>query len=361
MTCPCGSFEEYGLEVNSPRARDLYRKAGAIVDDETEIVRLGRDIVASAIASAPSTFTLTPANPERALSIGGPVVNFGMVSGPPNVHDCINGRRPGNFADYCNLIRLGQHFNIIHCFGNQTLAPIDLPANTRHLDTYLANIELSDKVFSAVSIGSGRTRDAVEMLAIARGLSLEDMVASPSTFTNINVNSPRKLDTEMADGAMQMASLGQGTVVTPFTLMGAMTPVSLAGALAQQNAEALFAITLTQLVRPGAPVIYGAFTSNVDLRSGAPAFGTPENGKANVMGGQLARHYGLPYRTSACNASNCVDAPGRLRNGNGPVGRRSWPREPDLSCSRMAGRRAGGFIRKGDRRCGNPAIDGPNS
>lgn len=301
-------LEDHGIEVVSDRARDLYRKAGGIVDDETHIVRIGREAVMETIAKAPESFTLTPRNPARAIEIGGNTINFGLVSGPPNVHDCVAGRRPGNFEDYETLIKLGQHFNIVHFFGNQAVAPTDMPANSRHLDTYRVNLTLSDKVFSAVSIGSGRTRDAVEMIAIARGKSLADLVDKPATFTNINVNSPRKLDTEMADGAMQMAALGQATIVTPFTLMGAMTPVTLAAALAQQNAEALFGIMLTQLVRPGAPVIYGAFTSNVDLRSGAPAFGTPENGKANVISGQLARWYRLPYRTSACNASNCVDA-----------------------------------------------------
>ena len=125
---------------------------------------------------------------------------------------------------------------------------------------------------------------------------------------NINVNSPRKLDEEMANGAMELARWNQATVVTPFTLMGAMTPVTMGAALVQQNAEALLGITLVQLTRPGAPVVYGGFTSNVDMRSGAPTFGTPENAKANLAGGQLARRYGLPYRTSACNASNTVDA-----------------------------------------------------
>jgi len=127
-------------------------------------------------------------------------------------------------------------------------------------------------------------------------------------MTNININSPRKLDDAMAYGAMQMALFGQPVTVTPFTLMGAMTPTTMAGALAQQNAEALLGIALLQFTRPGTPVVYGGFTSNVDMRSGSPAFGTPENSLANIAGGQLARHYKLPYRTSACNASNAVDA-----------------------------------------------------
>jgi trimethylamine--corrinoid protein Co-methyltransferase len=146
------------------------------------------------------------------------------------------------------------------------------------------------------------------MVAISRGLSMEQMKSNPSVMTNINVNSPRKLDDSMAYGAMQMALFGQPVTVTPFTLMGAMTPTTMAGALAQQNAEALVGIALLQLTNPGTPVVYGGFTSNVDMRSGSPAFGTPENALANIAGGQLARKYKLPYRSSACNASNAVDA-----------------------------------------------------
>jgi trimethylamine--corrinoid protein Co-methyltransferase len=148
------------------------------------------------------------------------------------------------------------------------------------------------------------------MMAIARGHTLEQMAAEPGVITIISVNSPRRFDDAMADGLIAMAQHGQPVVITPFTLMGAMAPVTLAAALAQQNAEALFGMVLAQAVRPGAPVMYGAFTSNVDLRSGAPAFGTPENAKANVASGQLARYYGLPYRTSNASASNVADAQG---------------------------------------------------
>jgi trimethylamine--corrinoid protein Co-methyltransferase len=175
------------------------------------------------------------------------------------------------------------------------------------LDTYFANLALSDLTFHCTSIGRGRAMDGIRMMAISRGISLEEMARDPGVITIISVNSPRLLDDAMGDGLIAMAEHGQPVTITPFTLMGAMTPVSLPAALAQQNAEALFGVVLTQLVRPGAPVMYGAFTSNVDMRSGAPAFGTPENTKANVIAGQLARRYGLPYRTSNANASNAVD------------------------------------------------------
>jgi len=300
-------LEEQGIEVLGDIALNTLRNGGAEIDDNG-IVRMDRAMVMETIATAPDTFSVTPRNAENTLEVGSNVINFGMVSGPPNVHDTINGRRMGNIKDFENLIRFGQFFNVISFFGNQATAPTDLPVNTRHLDTLMASIELSDKAFFSTGIGAGRSLDAANMCAIARGLTLEQLAKSPSAMTNININSPRKLDDSMAYGAMQLAALGQPVAVTPFTLMGAMTPATLAGALVQQNAEALLGIALLQLTRPGTPTIYGGFTSNVDMRSGSPAFGTPENSLANLAGGQLARHYRLPHRTSACNASTAVDA-----------------------------------------------------
>ena len=299
-------LEEQGIEVMGELALNLFRRAGATVSAEG-VVRMDRDLVMQTIATAPESFTLTPRNPENTLHCGGNIINFGLVSGPPNVHDTVNGRRAGNIADYERLIKLGQYFNVLTFFGNQALAPTDLPANTRHLDTTAINLTVSDKAFLATGIGAGRVKDAVELCAIAKGLKLSDMMDHPTVMTNININSPRKLDDAMAYGAMQMALLGQAVTVTPFTLMGAMTPVTMAAALAQQNAEALLGLSLVQLTRPGAPMVYGGFTSNVDLRSGSPAFGTPENSLANMAGAQFARLYKLPFRTSACNASNTVD------------------------------------------------------
>ena len=299
--------EEEGIEVLGDMALDLFRRAGASVDAQG-VVRMDRALLLETVARAPEQFEVTQRNPENTILIGGNVINFGLVSGTPNVHDNINGRRAGNFEDYKKLISFGQYFNVLTFFGNQATAPTDMPANSRHLDTTFVNLTLSDKPFFATGIGGGRARDAIEMSAIARGLSLEEVKTRPSVMTNINVNSPRKLDDAMAYGAMQLAMFGQPVTVTPFTLMGAMTPSTMAGALAQQNAEALVGIALLQLTNPGTPVVYGGFTSNVDMRSGSPAFGTPENALANIAGGQLARRYRLPYRSSACNASNAVDA-----------------------------------------------------
>ncbi len=300
-------LSELGIRVMGDRVIDLFEAAGARVDRETREVRIDAELVDRALSTTPQSFTLTGPNRQKALNIGGCDLTFGLVAGPPSVHDCVRGRRPGNLEDYENLIRLAHYFNAIHLIGNQVTAPQELPANTRHLDTYRANLTLSDLSFHCTAIGRGRALDGINMMAIARGLRPEEMAGDPGVITIISVNSPRLFDTEMGEGLIAMAEMGQPVTITPFTLMGAMTPVTLPAALAQQNAEALFGVVLTQLVNPGAPVMYGAFTSNVDMRSGAPAFGTPENTKANLIAGQLARRYRLPYRSSNANASNVVD------------------------------------------------------
>jgi trimethylamine--corrinoid protein Co-methyltransferase len=308
-------LEELGIELMSPRALALFEASGADVDHSTMTVRVDRGMVEAALATAPSRFRLAARNPERDLEIGGAYQVYTLVAGPPNVHDRERGRRAGNYADYCDFVRLAHAFNAIHMIGNQVCAPMELSANSRHLDTYLANLCYSDRAFHLTAIGRGRVMDGVHMTALGHGLTLDQMRTHPAVMTIISVNSPRRFDAAMADGLMAMAEYGQPVTVTPFTLMGAMCPVTLPAALAQQNAEALFGIILAQLVNPGVPVLYGAFTSNVDMRSGAPAFGTPENTQANVASGQLARRYGLPYRTSNSNASNAVDAQAAYETG----------------------------------------------
>lgn len=301
-------LEELGIEFMSAAALDLLARSGARVERASGVVRFDRGLIAELVAKAPAEVTLTPRNPARRITLGGNHVAFASVGGPPNVHDFERGRRAGNYADYCDLLRLTQSLNIIHCVGNQPVAPIDLPAESRHLDCYLANVTYTDRIFLCSAIGAERALDGMEIAAIACGATHDEIARSPVVMSNINVNSPRRVDGPMAEGLMALARHGQVVVVTPFTLMGAMAPVTLAAALAQQNAEALAGIALTQMVRPGTPVIYGGFTSNVDMRSGAPAFGTPENTKATLAGGQLARRYGLPYRSSNASASNVVDA-----------------------------------------------------
>ena len=233
---------------------------------------------------------------------------FGPVSSPPNCSDMDRGRRSGNQSDYRNFLRLVQYFNCMHYIGGYPVEPTDIHPSVRHLECIRDLITLTDKPFHAYSLGKERNTDGIEMARIARGISREQLEREPSLYTIINTNSPLKLDVPMMEGIIQMASAGQVVIVTPFTLAGAMAPVTVAGALVEQNAEALVGLAFAQMVRKGAPVVYGGFTSNVDMKSGAPAFGTPEYMKAQMVGGQLARRYGILYRTSNTCAANTVDA-----------------------------------------------------
>ncbi len=289
-------------------ALDLLTSGGAEVEAGTNRVRFDPDMVIETVAAAPAVFDLHARNPEHDITMGAGYVNFGTVGSPPNVSDADGGRRVGNFADYSNLLRLSQVFNIVHFISGYPVEPIDLPPSTRHLDALAACVTLTDKVFHAYSLGRQRILDGLEIVRIARGITMEQLRTEPSLLTVVNTSSPLRLDGPMIEGLIEMARMGQAVVATPFTLSGAMAPASLAGALAQQNAEALATITLTQLAQPGAPVVYGGFTSNVDMKSGAPAFGTPEYARTALAGGQLARRYGLPYRSSNATAANAVDA-----------------------------------------------------
>ncbi len=188
------------------------------------------------------------------------------------------------------------------------MEPIDWHPSIRHLEGTRDLIQLTDKPLRGYATEKHRLLDALEMVRIGRGVDQAQFERETSVMTTVNINSPLVLDTVMAEGIIEMARLNQLTIITPFTLAGAMAPITLAGALAQQNAEALAGYVLSQAVKPGAPVMYGGFTSNVDMKSGSPAFGTPEYMKTAVAGGQLARRYGLPYRSSNVCAANAVDA-----------------------------------------------------
>jgi trimethylamine--corrinoid protein Co-methyltransferase len=260
------------------------------------------------IASVPSEVTLHARNPEHNVQFGGNNLIFAQMASAPNCSDVDRGRRPGNHQDFRNLVKLGQMHNILHVTGGYPVEPVDIHPSIRHLECLRDFATLTDKVFHCYSLGKERNVDGMEIARIARGVSMEQFVQEPSVLTIINTNSPLKLDIPMMEGIIQMSSHGQLVVVTPFTLAGAMAPVTVAGALVQQNAEALAAIAFSQMVRKGAPVGYGGFTSNVDMKSGAPAFGTPEYMKAQLVGGQLARRYNIPYRTSNVCAANTVDA-----------------------------------------------------
>lgn len=301
-------LEQIGIRFLNETALDYLQKAGCDIDRSDMNVKMDRHWVMEMIGHAPSSFTVTPRNPDRQIIIGDGYFHFGQVSSPPNILDSETGRRMGTRADFCNFLHLSQAFNCIHAIAGYPVEPMDLHASVRHLYATLDMLVYSDKVIHGYSLGKERIEDVMEMTRIAAGLSHAEFDASPHMFTNINSSSPLKHDYPMLDGAMRLARRNQPVVITPFTLSGAMAPVTIVGAVVQQNAEALAAIALLQFINKGTPVVYGAFTSNVDMKSGAPAFGTPENSRANMAGGQLARLYNIPYRTSACSASNAVDA-----------------------------------------------------
>ncbi|SMX22551.1 trimethylamine methyltransferase family protein [Boseongicola aestuarii] len=298
-------LEEIGIDFLNEEALALLKEIGARVNGSN--VRMDREWVMEMVAKAPSEFTITPRNPDRQITIGGRTMVFGNVSSPPNYFDLETGKVPGTRKQCQDLLKLTQYFNCIHFAGGYPVEPVDVHARDRHLDVLFDKLTLSDKVMHAYSLGRERVEDVVEMVKIAGGLSEEDFCARPHMYTNINSTSPLKHDHPMIDGCLRLVRRGQAVIVTPFTLAGAMAPVTMAGAVAQSIAEALAAIALFQWVKPGCPCVLGTFTSNVDMKSGAPAFGTPEYMRATQMTGQMARFYGLPLRSSGSCAANVPD------------------------------------------------------
>lgn len=295
-----------GMRVLNARAIDYYRQAGARIDGN--MVYLDPGLVTDRLSTVPRTFTIAARNRAKDLRFGGNDMVFSSVGGPAYVMDIDRGRRDGTHADMQDFLRLCQSLNVIQQESGGPLEPMDLPASTRHLDLYLSQATLLDKSWNLNALGTTRTMDGIHMAAIMMGWTLDDLARQPTMMGVINTNSPRQLDDPMSQGLIALAEHGQVAIVTPFTLAGAMAPVSLAGALVLQHAEAMFGIVLTQIVRPGVPAMYGGFTSNVDMKTGAPAFGTPEYTKAAQASGQLARHIGVPFRSSNVTAANALDS-----------------------------------------------------
>jgi trimethylamine--corrinoid protein Co-methyltransferase len=283
------------------------REGGAIVDEATQMVRLERALVEKALATVPAEAAIVSRNPQRNCRVGGAHVVFAPVAGPPSVSDLERGKRTGSIADFQDFVRLSQAFDVIHVLGQMT-EPQDVPVDVRHLATSHAQLTLGDKAPYFYCRGDGQLEDSFEMLRIVHGIDQATFEAAPRCYSICNTNSPLQLDVPMTEGIIKFAMHGQLMIVTPFTLAGAMAPVTIPGALTLAHAEALFGITLTQLVRAGSPVMYGSFTSNVDMKSGSPAFGTPEYAKAAFGAGQLARHINVPWRCSSATASNAPDA-----------------------------------------------------
>lgn len=290
-------LERQGMRVLSARGRAVLAAGGGAVDEASQMVRLERGLVTKALASIPAEAPLIARNPARTCRVGGRHVVFAPVAGPPSASDLQRGKRTATLEDYHDFVRLSQAFDVIHVLG-QMVEPQDTPISERHLLTTLAQLTLGDKVPYFYCRGTAQLEDCFAMLRIAHGIDEAAFRSAPHCYSICNTNSPLQLDVPMTDGIIDFAINGQLMIVTPFTLAGAMAPITIAGALTLAHAEALFGITLTQIVRPGAPVMYGSFTSNVDMKSGSPAFGTPEYAKAAFGAGQLARRIGAPWRCS---------------------------------------------------------------
>ncbi|MCE8539783.1 trimethylamine methyltransferase family protein [Ruegeria pomeroyi] len=298
-------LEDLGIMVLHPGARDLYRQGGARIDGE--MVYMGRDMVEAALVSAPKSIRMRGAVPDRDVVLELGRMAFQPGAGCPHATDLTRGRRPGSLADFRELVQITQSFDVLHMVPPLVEAQ-DVPMHLRHMAMTEVELTQSDKVPFLYSRGTPQVMDGFEMIRDFRGLSDAEFRSEPWSYTIINTNSPRTLDLPMAQGLIDFARHGQLAIVTPFTLMGAMAPVTVAGAMTLSHAEALAAITLSQLAQPGAPVCYGTFTSNVDMKSGAPAFGTPEHFTASLVAGQLARRIGLPWRCAGGSAANINDA-----------------------------------------------------
>lgn len=300
-------LETQGMRFLEASSRKQLAAAGADVDEDSMMVRFDRNLVLEKLALAPQEFGLRARNPAHNLHVGGNHIIFSSVGGPAFVSDLDKGRRPGTYAEMCDYLRLVQSLNIVHQEGGGAFEAMDLPGESRHLDLYLAQIRLTDKNCQSYALGGQRSKDSIEMACIALETDRAGLLESPALLGIINTNSPMQLDIPMTEAVQELAGAGQVCCITPFTLAGSMSPATLAGTLVQQTAEVLAVVTYSQIVRPGAPVMYGSFASNVDMRSGAPALGTPEYTKAAQASGQLARRLRLPFRSSNTTVSNCVD------------------------------------------------------
>ncbi|MFN8443149.1 MAG: trimethylamine methyltransferase family protein [Caldilineaceae bacterium] len=299
-------LEQIGIDFLDAEALSLWKGAGARVDFARQHVWIKRSLIRELIASAPPTFPWRARNPLHDLTIGGNAINFGPCGGMVFAHDLERGRRPGTLADLHDFYKLGQMCKWLHFGSWEQVAPSDVNINLRHLHRLYAALTLSDKPVMEAAHGRIITGDCIEMARIAFGGNLPD---APVIGDVINATSPLRYDQRMLGGLITLARHGQVAVITPFILAGAMSPITMASALAQQHAEALAGIALTQLVRPGAPVVYGGFTINTHMKSGAPSFGTPEGAWAAFASTQLARRYHLPYRgNGGLTMANGVDA-----------------------------------------------------
>jgi trimethylamine--corrinoid protein Co-methyltransferase len=296
---------EIGVQFAKPEAVELFRKAGQRTDGE--VVYLDPDFVLEQVGLAPREFDVQARNPANTVHIGGDDMVFGAVYGSPFVRDG-DVRRDATMDDFRRLCMLSQSFSQLDSAGGVICEPNDTPLDSRHLDMVFALQTLTDKIYMGNVVSGPNAADTIAMTEILFG-GRAAIEAVPATISLINCNSPLRWDDRMLDAQFEYCAAGQPVVLTPFLLMGAMSPVTIPAALVQQLAEALSGIALAQLIRPGCPVIFGSFLSNIDMQSGSPSFGTPESGIGLLCTGQLARHFGLPFRTGGgLNSSQTCDA-----------------------------------------------------
>ena len=299
-------LEEIGIDFLHERARDVFQKAGMKVEDMR--VRFDRDFILETVAKTPPTFDLQARNQTRSVVLGGDNVVTAPVYGPPFITDLERGRRGATIEDFNNFDKMAQAIDQIHCAGGTTVEREDLPLGSRHLDMVYSHIRWTDKPFMGSVISADNARDTIEMASIVLG-GRDKIEKTPAVVSLINVNSPLRYDDRMLGALLEYSEAGQPVIVTPFLMAGAMSPMGLAGTVAQQTAEALAGIALVQLIRPGTPSVYGSFLTNTDMQSGSPAFGTPESAMGILASAQMARHYNLPFRGGgALTSSKAPDA-----------------------------------------------------
>ena len=295
---------ELGIDFLHDEAVAVLEAAGQQV--EGQLVKLDPDWILEQVAKAPREFDLQARNPDRTIHVGGRHMAFGAVYGCPFVREGLE-RREATYADFENLVRLSQAFPQLDTPGGTICEPNDRPLDSRHLDMVYALLTLSDKPFMGSVTSGPNAEDTIAMAEIVFGA--EALEQAPAMISLINVNSPLRYDDRMLSALLAYAKRGQALVITPFLLMGAMSPVSVPATLAQQVGEALAGIALVQAIRPGCPVVFGSFLSNTDMQSGSPSFGTPESAVGLLCTGQIARHYGLPFRGGGgLTSSQAVDA-----------------------------------------------------
>jgi trimethylamine--corrinoid protein Co-methyltransferase len=301
-------LENIGMVFMDAEALDVWEKAGARVDHQRQHVWFDRGLMMELVAKAPAQFTWRARNPARTMVVGDNYMMFAPNGGVIFAQDQDKGRRPGTLEDYYNFLRLTQVCPVLHTTGDQLVVPHDVPVSFRHLRRSLGAWTLCDKPAMEAPHGRIIPADAIAMANIVFGADVTKL-PDPVLAGIINSSSPLRYDERMLGGMFTYGRAGQALIITPFVLAGAMSPITIAAAVAQQNAEALAGIAFIQLLRPGSPVLYGGFTSNIDMKSGAPAFGTPEGAWAMAIGAQLARRYNLPYRGSgSLNTSKAPDA-----------------------------------------------------